>query len=59
VGDRGVQLSGGQRARIGLAHALDRDSDVLVLDYPLSAVDSKVGGLIFNSLRITTVNKKH
>ena len=49
VGDRGVQLSGGQRARIGLARALYRDSDVLVLDDPLSAVDSKVGRLIFNS----------
>ena len=47
VGDRGVQLSGGQRARIGLARALYLDADVLVLDDPLSAVDAKVGRLIF------------
>jgi len=47
VGDRGVQLSGGQRARIGLARALYRDSDVLILDDPLSAVDSRVGRMIF------------
>jgi len=49
VGDRGVQCSGGQRARIGLARALYRDSEVLLLDDPLSAVDSKVGRLIFYS----------
>jgi len=48
VGDRGVQCSGGQRARIGLARALYRDADVLVCDDPLSAVDAKVGRLIFS-----------
>ena len=48
VGDRGVQLSGGQRARIGLARALYSNVDVLVADDPLSAVDAKVGRLIFD-----------
>ena len=48
VGDRGVQCSGGQRARIGLARAVYRDSDVLVVDDPLSAVDAKVGRQIFH-----------
>mmetsp|Transcript_6011 Transcript_6011/g.12890 ORF Transcript_6011/g.12890 Transcript_6011/m.12890 type:complete len:1360 (-) Transcript_6011:38-4117(-) len=49
VGDRGVQCSGGQRARIGLARALYRDADVMLLDDPLSAVDTKVGKNIFYS----------
>ena len=49
VGDRGVQCSRGQRARIGLARALYRDADVVLLDDPLSAVDSKVGHRIFFS----------
>jgi ATP-binding cassette subfamily C (CFTR/MRP) protein 4 len=49
VGDRGVQLSGGQRARISLARALYRNSDVVLLDDPLSAVDANVGKLIFYS----------
>lgn len=48
VGDRGVQLSGGQRARIGLARALYRDADLLVADDPLSAVDARVGRQLFN-----------
>ena len=47
VGDRGVQLSGGQRARIGLARAIYREASVVVLDDPLSAVDAKVGRHIF------------
>jgi len=47
LGDRGVQCSGGQRARIGLARALYRDADILVADDPLSAVDAKVGRHIF------------
>eukprot|EP00526_Cylindrotheca_closterium_P003573 CAMPEP_0113610786 /NCGR_PEP_ID=MMETSP0017_2-20120614/5211_1 /TAXON_ID=2856 /ORGANISM="Cylindrotheca closterium" /LENGTH=1304 /DNA_ID=CAMNT_0000519695 /DNA_START=42 /DNA_END=3956 /DNA_ORIENTATION=+ /assembly_acc=CAM_ASM_000147 len=48
VGDRGVQCSGGQRARIGLARALYRDADVLIADDPLSAVDARVGRQLFN-----------
>lgn len=48
VGDRGVQCSGGQRARIGLARALYSNPDVLVADDPLSAVDSGVGRLMFD-----------
>ena len=47
VGDRGVQLSGGQKARIGLARVLFCDADVLLLDDPLSAVDSKVARSLF------------
>ncbi|KYN28009.1 Multidrug resistance-associated protein 4 [Trachymyrmex cornetzi] len=42
VGDRGVSLSGGQRARINLARAVYRQADVYLLDDPLSAVDTRV-----------------
>lgn len=47
VGDRGIQLSGGQRARIGLARAFFGDPQVLLLDDPLSAVDSTLARSIF------------
>jgi len=42
VGDRGVSLSGGQRARINLARAVYREADLYLLDDPLSAVDTHV-----------------
>jgi ATP-binding cassette, subfamily C (CFTR/MRP), member 10 len=46
IGTRGVNLSGGQRARICLARAVYRDADVYLLDDPLSAVDTHVGAHI-------------
>lgn len=42
VGERGVTLSGGQKARLSLARALYADSDIFVLDDPISAVDARV-----------------
>ncbi|CAD5126824.1 DgyrCDS14854 [Dimorphilus gyrociliatus] len=46
VGERGLMLSGGQKARIALARAIYRDADLYLLDDPLSALDKKVGGEI-------------
>ncbi|CAG2111248.1 unnamed protein product [Medioppia subpectinata] len=48
VGERGVQLSGGQKARITLARALYRNSDIVLMDDPLSAVDTSVAEHIFD-----------
>ncbi|RLU20388.1 hypothetical protein DMN91_006997 [Ooceraea biroi] len=47
VGERGSSLSGGQKARINLARSLYRQSDVYLLDDPLSAVDAHVSKHLF------------
>lgn len=49
VGESGICLSGGQRARINLARSIYRKADIYLLDDPLSAVDTAVGKFIFNN----------
>lgn len=50
IGEKGINLSGGQKQRISLARAVYADTDVYLLDDPLSAVDSHVGKHIFDNL---------
>ncbi|CAH0722571.1 unnamed protein product, partial [Brenthis ino] len=58
VGERGVSLSGGQRARINLARAVYREADIYLLDDPLSAVDANVGRQLFEGCISTYLRGK-
>lgn len=48
IGERGVSLSGGQRARVNLARAVYKQADIYLLDDPLSAVDINVAQQLFH-----------
>ncbi len=48
--DDGTNLSGGQNQRLGVARALLRNGDVMILDEPTSAIDAKAEYSIFNNI---------
>jgi ABC-type multidrug transport system fused ATPase/permease subunit len=50
IGEKGINLSGGQKARVSLARAVYQNADVYLLDDSLSAVDSHVGKNIFENV---------
>jgi ABC-type multidrug transport system fused ATPase/permease subunit len=50
VGEKGISLSGGQKARLSLARAVYARADVYLLDDPLSAVDEHVGRHIIDNV---------
>ncbi|KAI0705448.1 multidrug resistance-associated ABC transporter [Earliella scabrosa] len=50
IGARGVSLSGGQKARVALARAVYAPTKYVLLDDPLSAVDSHTSRFLFDKL---------
>lgn len=54
VGEKGVSLSGGQKQRLSLARAFLRNSEILLLDDALSAVDAKTEQEIIANLKQLT-----
>ncbi|KAJ4474265.1 ATP-binding cassette [Lentinula aciculospora] len=49
IGEKGINLSSGKKARVSLARAAYSQSDIVLLDDPLSAVDSYVGKSILTN----------
>ncbi|RCN46028.1 ABC transporter, ATP-binding protein [Ancylostoma caninum] len=54
IGEKGINLSGGQKQRVSLARAAYSHADIVLLDDPLSAVDSHVGKHIFENVISST-----
>ncbi|CAG2120625.1 unnamed protein product, partial [Medioppia subpectinata] len=58
VGERGLALSGGQKARLSLARALYHSADIYLLDDPLSAVDTRVAKHIYQKCCVEYLKDK-
>ncbi|KAJ2094483.1 ABC transporter C member 13 [Coemansia sp. S100] len=69
IGEHGINISGGQRARLALARTVYSQADIYMLDDPLSAVDAHVkrhildnvilsSGLLGNKIRIVTTHSE-
>ena len=50
LGERGAQISGGERQRICVARAFLKDAPILILDEPTSSIDSKTERVILDAL---------
>ena len=57
VGEYGVTLSGGEKQRVAIARAFLKDSDVLILDDSLSALDGKTEKVITKNIKKYRKNK--
>ena len=49
IGEKGITLSGGQKARVALARAVYHDAEIYLLDDPLAAVDAHVAKDLFHN----------
>ena len=58
IGDNGVTLSGGQKARVALARAVYQDRQIYLMDDVLSAVDPKVARHLVDSLLVDYLRGK-
>lgn len=57
VGENGVMLSGGQKQRLAIARALLTDSEMLLFDDSLSAVDARTESRILKAIRAERAGK--
>ena len=58
IGERGINLSGGQKARISLARAVYSGKDIVLMDDPVSALDSGVKHKIFEEVFLGELKHK-
>jgi ABC-type bacteriocin/lantibiotic exporter with double-glycine peptidase domain len=58
IGEKGINLSGGQKARVSLARAIYADRDLVLLDDPISALDANVKKKIFENVLLNHLKEK-
>jgi len=58
IGLKGINLSGGQKARISLARAVYSDKDIFLMDDPISALDATVRKHIINNVLMKKLHNK-
>jgi ATP-binding cassette subfamily C (CFTR/MRP) protein 1 len=58
IGEKGINLSGGQKARISLARAVYADTDIIMMDDPISALDANVRKKIFTKVIVGMLKEK-
>ncbi len=57
IGEKGIRLSAGQRQRISIARAFLKDSPVLILDEPASALDPETETVLKDSIKSLSADK--
>eukprot|EP00796_Vickermania_ingenoplastis_P008004 gene8006-5564_t len=58
IGEKGINLSGGQKARVSLARAVYADREMYLLDDPLSALDAHVGDRVLKECLLGALDGK-
>jgi len=58
IGEKGINLSGGQKARISLARAVYANKDIFLMDDPISAVDANVRNKLMKNVILGSLKGK-
>jgi len=58
IGEKGINLSGGQKARVSLARAIYSDKDIYLFDDPISSLDADVGKKVFSKCFLDYLKNK-
>ena len=58
IGEKGINLSGGQKARVSIARAVYANNDIVLMDDPLSALDAHVKKEIFDRVLCDKLKNK-